>query len=682
MSNIKVALAGNPNVGKSTIFNALTGLRQHTGNWTGKTVDNAKGIYTYNENNYDIYDLPGTYSIIAHSKEELIARDFICFGESDITVVVCNAMCLERSLNLALQILEITTNVIIVVNLMDEAKKKNIDINIEKLSNILNTKVIPMSATNNEGIEELKKEIEYLSKNKNNNTFKIDYGKDIEKGINNINKCFYNNFNINKRFISIRLLSNTKDISNSLLEYKNYDIKENNNLIYNLNKNKEKLKNIDIDTIIVSKIINKCKEIKKEVITINNQDYLKNERKIDKILTNKITGIPIMLICLFVIFYLTIIGSNYPSELLSNLLFSLEDFLYNLCSFLPNTIRNLLINGVYRTTSWVVSVMLPPMLIFFPLFTIAENIGFLPRIAFNMDNCFRKCNACGKQCLTMAMGIGCNAVGVSGCRIIDSKRERLIAIITNSFMPCNGRYPTIIAVITMFFIGTTRGILSSIYCALILVLVILLGIIMTFIVSKILSHTLLKGETSSFILELPNYRKVHIGKIIIESIKDRVAFVLSRAVLVAMPTGLIIWLLTNININGVSILHICSNFLDKFALLIGLDGVILLSFILGIPANEIVLPIMLMTYLGTSSLTNYESISSLKTILIDNGWTTLTAICFIVFSIFHSPCSTTLLTIKKETNSWYYTFISFIIPVLTGTILCFVITTLYKLFII
>jgi len=671
---MKIALAGNPNVGKSTVFNYLTGLKQHTGNWAGKTVENTSGVCNYKNNEYIIYDLPGTYSLIAHSKEEELARDFICFEQYDAVIVVCDAVCLERNLNLVLQILEVTNKVIVCVNLLDEAKKKKIEIDIKKLEQILKVPVVGTSARSGIGMDEL---MEKVSQNKfPREQLKVKYEDDIEQSIEIISSLIEEKNNINSRFTSLRLLD--ESISAEKLNVNNKE------LIKNRIKDLKKYlveKNIKIDESIATSIAKKSEQICKEVITFKNKNYNKFDRKIDKILTNKITCFPIIFIFLIIIFWITIVGSNYPSSKLFELLFSFEQPLLNFLEFLrlPTFIIEMFVYGIYRVLAWVVSVMLPPMAIFFPLFTLLEDLGFLPRIAFNIDKIFNKCKTCGKQALTMCMSFGCNAVGVTGARIIDSKRERLIAILTNNFIPCNGRFPAIITIISIFLIGSASSGAASILSSIVLALVIMLGIGMTFLISNILSKTILKGVPSSFTLELPPYRKPQIGKVIVRSILDRTLFVLGRAILIAVPAGLIIWLMANINIGGTTLLLHCSNFLDPFARLIGLDGVILLAFILGFPANEIVIPIIIMCYMSTGMLTDFSNLNELRNLLVTNGWTYITAICFILFSLMHFPCSTTCLTIKKETGKWSMVGLSILIPTLTGIILCFLVSNFLKI---
>lgn len=682
----RIALAGNPNVGKSTVFNALTGMHQHTGNWPGKTVGSASGEYEYEGDSYIIYDLPGTYSLLAHSKEEEVARDFLCFEESDVTVVVCDAVCLERNLNLVLQTIEITPRVIVCVNLLDEAEKKNIKIDLKKLESILKVPVVGTTARSNKGLDVLLKKIkEVVTRQEMKSVNQIKYNDSIENAIsmivpylNRINTC-------SKRFVALQLLDDDESILSSIhmhLGVKNLTddlkrkLKEAKNSLL-----KEDILQTELKEQIVGTLVNKAEEIGKQVITYQNENYHERDRKIDKILTNKITGIPIMILLLMVIFWITISGANYPSELLFDFFGYIGNYFEKFLkwTFLPSWCVDLLFNGVYKVVTWIVSVMLPPMAIFFPLFTILEDLGYLPRIAFNLDKCFQKCNACGKQALTMCMGFGCNAAGVTGCRIIDSKRERLVAILTNSFVPCNGRFPILIAMISMFFIGNNKY--SPIISTLILTGMIILGILMTLFVSWILSKTILKGVPSSFTLELPPYRKPQIGKVIVRSIFDRTLFVLGRSLLVAAPAGILIWLMSNIQIANISLLTYCSNILNPLGKFIGMDGMILMGFILGFPANEIVIPIILMGYMQTGVLVNFENYTILKQVFVDNGWTIITAICVMLFTLFHFPCSTTCLTIKKETGSWKWTALSFILPTIIGIIMCFIVSRILNIFI-
>ena len=508
-SDFTITLAGNPNVGKSTIFNNLTGMNQHTGNWTGKTVDNATGNCTYNDKNFLLVDIPGTYSLVTHSKEEEIATSFISSNVSNATVVVVDATCLERNLNLVFQIMEITPNVIVCVNLLDEAKKKKIKINLKLLSEILEVPVVGTTARNKKTLVHLLDTI-----------YKVCTGeiKCSAKQLTFPNKC----------------------------------------------SDEEK----------VATIMKHCEEISDKVCSFSRNSCNSFDRKIDKIITSKIWGIPIMLLFLAMIFWITIIGANYPSQLLSDVFAYLQDKLIYGSQLInmPNWLSSMLILGVYQTVTWIIAVMLPPMAIFFPLFTIMEDLGYLPRIAFNMDKCFKKACTNGKQMITMCMGFGCNAAGVCGCKIIDSPRERLIAILTNAFVPCNGRFPFLITIATIFIAVGFSGLTASIISTLSVVGIILLGIIMSLLVSRFLSKTLLKGVPSSFVLELPPYRKPQFGKIIVRSIFDRTLFVLGRALTVAIPAGFIIWIFANIFINDLSLLDYVATFLTPFAKLMGLDG--------------------------------------------------------------------------------------------------------------
>lgn len=685
-----VALAGNPNVGKSTVFNALTGLKQHTGNWPGKTVECAKGNVEDKGNKFQLVDLPGSYSLLAHSEEEEIARDFICFEKPDAVIVVCDGTTLERNMNLVLQIMETTKNVILCVNLLDEAKRKNIEINLNKLSDILKIPVIGTAARSGKGLEKIFPSLYELFSNKKDDIYIVRYPEELEREISILQEDLEKFLpdTLNARWATVRVLEDDKSFFESLSKYENIDLSANKNLDEKIKASRLRLqdKTYNLEKIkdsIVEAFVNNAEEICKDTVIYKNKNYNQRDRKLDKLFTSKTTGFLIMFLLLLGVFWITIAGANVPSDLINKLLFSWED---NILAFLkniglPKSIYGPLVFGVYRVVAWVISVMLPPMAIFFPLFTLLEDFGYLPRVAFNLDKYFQKCNACGKQALTMCMGFGCNAAGVTGCKIIDSPRERLIAILTNNFVPCNGRFPTIIATITMFLVmGFGGGFLSSLFSAFILALVIILGVFITILASKILSETLLKGIPSSFTLELPPYRVPQVGTVIVRSIFDRTIFVLGRAVVVAAPAGIIIWILANINFGDMSILNHLVNFLEPLARLMGLDGVILTAFLLGLPANETVVPIIIMTYLSKGSLLEIDDINVMRNLLVNNGWTIITAINVILFSIMHWPCGTTLLTIHKETGSIKWTVISFLLPTVFGIVSCICFTSLAKLF--
>ena len=678
---MRVGLIGNPNVGKSTIFNGLTGMRQHTGNWPGKTVAKATGYKVYNSVSYQFEDLPGTYSLLAHSKEEEVTRDFVYFDDYDSLIVVCDATALERNLNLVLQVLEITDKVVVCVNLLDEAKKKGIEINLKKLSSLLKVPVVGVVARDKKGFEDLLNAVKEVSLKKDG-YLKIDYDELLIKDLYKLKKIIPVQY-VNSENVILRYLSGDYGFINA------FDFKYKTNLMRNLeakklrkdilNKLMDKgIKFSDIETLMMETVNEKSFSVCEKVVRYNKENYDKKERIIDKWLTNKITGIPIMLLLLFLILWVTISLANIPSDFLYEKFFEFEDILYDFLVdiHLPIWITDMLVHGVYRVLAWVVAVMLPPMAIFFPLFTLLEDFGLLPRIAFNLDKSFEKCSSCGKQALTMVMGFGCNAVGVTGARIIDSPRERLIAIITNSFVPCNGRFPLLISLITMFLLTNNS---SGLMRAFILMIFILVGVIVTFIVSKILSNTILKGVPSSFTLELPPYRRPQIGKVLVRSLLDRTLFVLKRAIIVSAPAGLVIWLFSNLEFDGISLLEWCSSFFNPFGKAIGLDGVIIMAFILGFPANEIVIPIMIMGYMSLGTITDMNDLNLLKELFVSNGWTWVTAICVMLFSLFHFPCLTTLLTIKKETGRLSWTFLSFIIPLIIGISLCFTLKTLFYL---
>ena len=607
-----VALAGNPNVGKSTVFNALTGSRQHTGNWSGKTVACAER--RLRGGGLTLTDLPGTYSLRAHSEEERAAREFLVSGQACAVVLVADAGCLERSLILALQVLEVQKNAILCLNLMDEAAKKGIEIDVAALEQELGIPVIPCAARQGKGLHELEAAIR-------------------------------------------RAAAGENETHPTAIRYPAMD---------------EDLTEEQRDDIATAAAALRAEEIALTCVRQPECACARDDRADDVILSRRF-GVPLMLLLLAGVFYITLFGANVPSEWLSTHLLALgTPFAGALAKLgLPPFFVSMLTDGLWRVLATVVSVMLPPMAIFFPLFTLLEDAGYLPRVAFQLDHAFQCARASGKQSLTMCMGFGCNACGVSGCRIIDSPRERLIAILTNSFAPCNGRFPLLIFLCSVFFAGSAAG------GALLLTGVIAASVGLTLLVSRILSATVLRGEAVSFALELPPYRMPQIGRVIVRSVRDRTLFVLARAAAVAAPAGVLIWLLANVQIGNTAILSHITAFLDPAARVFGIDGVILLAFILGFPANELVMPLIVMGYLSSGTIASGVDFASFRALLLANSWTVQTALCTLVLTVAHAPCSTTCLTILRETRSAKWTLAAVLIPAGIGLALCILIRCMF-----
>ena len=676
----RFALVGNPNVGKSSLFNALTGLHQHTGNWPGKTVATASGSCSLDGAAVELVDLPGTYSLSAHSPEEEVAAEYISFGGADAVIVVCDATALERNLYLALQVMEITERVVVCVNLMDEAEKRGIAVDIPRLSQLLGVRVVGTSARQKKTLPPLLRAALAAARENRRESVPVRYNETIEAGLFSIAARLDELLperTPNHRWVAMQLLLGGDSAVRTIEKKLGRPLAEDPFLREAIRLGRERIERSEenAEAAAATVLLHRAAEITSQVVCAERRNGFSRDRKADRILTGKKFGVPIMLLLLLILFYLTVQGANYPSAVLSSVLFGFSDILsrWLLAAGLPLWLHDALILGVYRVTAWVVSVMLPPMAIFFPLFTLLEDVGYLPRIAFNLDKPFERCRACGKQALTMAMGFGCNAAGVVGCRIIDSPRERLLAILTNSFVPCNGRFPILIFLLGAFF---SSG--EPVVSALLLTGVVCLGIAATFGATRLLSATVLRGEPSSYILELPPYRRPQLGKILVRSLLDRTVFVLGRAAAVAAPAGLILWLLGNISVGNVSLLRYLSDTIDPVGRLLGMDGVILLAFVLGFPANETVIPIAMMIYMAEGTLNRTLSASAMSGILLANGWTEKTAACVIVFTLIHWPCSTTLLSVKKETGSWTWTALAAALPTLCGALLCMLINLVFR----
>jgi ferrous iron transport protein B len=708
-SDYLIALAGNPNTGKSTVFNALTGLRQHTGNWPGKTVVRAEGAFEHEGDRVKVVDLPGTYSLQAGSTDEEVARDFVLFGRPDVTVLVVDATRLERNLNLLFQVLEITDRVVVFLNLIDEARRHGIGIDAKKLEGELGVPVIPGVAREGTGIDELLGAVHDVAVgNRKTEPYRLDrYVPAVEQAIQALVPIVEDVYPDvpNARWVALRLLNADEAVQEAvrsgelgqLARDDSGEVREpppdfeRERLLDASVRHRWELP-ADFHDIVTEHGFGVAEAMSRRVqlkgLKKKGFDF---DRRLDDLLTSRVFGFPLMLLILAVVFWLTIEGANVPSSMLASLLIdTAHPWLKGIAAALsmPWWLDGFLLDGVYLATAWVISVMLPPMAIFFPLFTLLEDFGYLPRVAFNLDSMFQKAGAHGKQALTMCMGFGCNAAGVVATRVIDSPRERLIAIITNNFSLCNGRWPTQILIATIFVGALAPAQLGGVVSAAAVVGIALLGIVMMFLASWALSRTVLRGEATSFSLELPPYRPPRVLQTLYTSIIDRTLIVLWRAVLFAIPAGAVIWLISNITVGGDSLAVLAVEGLDPFGLLLGLNGVILLAYVVAIPANEIVIPTVLMLTVLTAGLAGgegagvmfeFDSVNATGEVLRAGGWTLLTAVNLMLFSLLHNPCSTTIYTIYKETRSAKWTTVATLMPVAMGVTVCFLVAQVWRL---
>jgi ferrous iron transport protein B len=710
-----VSLAGNPNTGKSTVFNALTGLHQHTGNWPGKTVARAEGGFSFGDSRYKLVDLPGTYSLLSASVDEEIARNFILFGQPDVTVIVVDATRLERNLNLVLQVLEITDRVVVCLNLMDEARRKGLEIDDRRLARDLGVPVVPTSARFGEGLEQLNQTIAEVASGEVVPKPRRVGGQSaaLKRAVRRLSGEVQDAFPElpNPQWVALRLLDGDDRIEEAVrtgelgglqdpgaetdegeVAGRELHPVERDSVFATANQLRWQVGK-DFHLQLMEGIYTEAARIADRAVTRSGeQPRFDLDRTIDRLVTSRVFGFPLMLLMLTAVFWITIAGANVPSRMLAELLIDTAHPLLKSGAAaigMPWWLDGLLIDGMYLATAWVVSVMLPPMAIFFPLFTLLEDFGYLPRVAFNLDRAFKRVGAHGKQALTMAMGWGCNAAAIVSTRIIDSPRERLIAIITNNFALCNGRWPTQILIASIFVGGLAPAYLAGLISALAVVGVALLGVFLTFATSWLLSRTVLRGEVSTFNLELPPYRPPRILQTIYTSIIDRTLIILWRAIIFALPAGAVIWLVSNIHIGGVSLAAYIINALDPFGWLLGLSGIILLAYIIAIPANEIVIPtILMLTVLvtgmqevggGAGVMFELDSEMATSGVLQAGGFTLLMAINLMLFSLVHNPCSTTIYTIYKETRSAKWTTVAALLPVAMGVVLCFVVAQVWRI---
>ena len=711
-----VALGGNPNTGKSTVFNALTGLRQHTGNWPGKTVARAEGAFDLEGRRVKLIDLPGTYSLQAGSADEEVARDFVLFGQPDVTVVVVDATRLERNLNLVLQILEITDRVVVCLNLMDEARRHGIGIDVDKLAARLGVPVVPTVARRGDGIPELLDAIHGVATGEiETRPYRIQsHPAEVEVAVRALGEPIEAAYPElpNARWVALRLLNADERVEEAARSGDLGKLAEGSldgdddesapsvvavagarNILETASRLRWTLSPNFHDRLTESMYTEAQRIAEASQVRGVKRVKFDLDRTLDRLLTSRWLGFPLMLAILTAVFWITISGANYPSRFLAWLLMDklhvvLTGFAASIGA--PWWLSGFLFDGVYLATAWVISVMLPPMAIFFPLFTLLEDFGYLPRVAFNLDALFRKAGAHGKQALTMCMGFGCNAAGVVATRVIDSPRERMIAIITNNFSLCNGRWPTQILIASIFIGTLAPAHLAGFVSASAVVAIALLGIGAMFLASWMLSRTVLAGEATTFSLELPPYRPPRVWQTLYTSLIDRTLIVLWRAVLFAAPAGAVIWLISNVHLGGASIAVHAMDWLDPFALLVGLNGVILLAYVVAIPANEIVIPTVLMLTVVTLGATGVgegagvmfelDSMGQTGDLLRASGWTLLTAINLMLFSLLHNPCSTTIYTIYKETRSAKWTTVASLLTLVMGFVVTFLVTQVWRLF--